>query len=290
MASTTANGITIEYETAGDPANPALLLIMGLGAQLIAWDDDFVDELAQRGFYVVRYDNRDVGKSTWFDEAGVPDIVRAITTGELPKPAYLLDDMADDAAGLLDALGIEQAHIVGASMGGMIAQAFAIRYPEKVLSLVSIMSTTGAPLVGQPHPAAMEMMTRPPATDRDAVIDASVEGWRVIGSPGYPLQEEKVREMAARSFDRAFHPEGFARQLLAIVASPDRTAGLGAVKAATLVIHGEADPLVDAGGGKATAAAVPGAELWLIPGMGHDLPPELFGPVADRIAANAGQA
>ena len=290
MASTTANGITIEYETAGDPANPALLLIMGLGAQLIAWDDQFVAELAKRGFYVVRYDNRDVGKSTWFDEAGVPDIVAAITTGQLPPPAYLLDDMADDAAGLLDALGIEQAHIVGASMGGMIAQAFAIKHPEKMLSLVSIMSTTGSPMVGQPHPAAMEMLTRPAATEREAVIEASVEGWRVIGSPGYPQDDEKIREMAAASFDRAFHPQGFARHLLAIVASPDRTAGLGAVKTPTLVIHGAADPLVDPGGGKATAAAVPGAELWLIPGMGHDLPPALFAEVADRITANAAQA
>jgi pimeloyl-ACP methyl ester carboxylesterase len=286
MASISANGIDIEYETAGNPLDPPLLLIMGLGAQLIAWDDEFVEELVSRGFYVIRFDNRDVGLSTWFDDAGVPDVAAIMVSGGVPEPAYLLADMADDAAGLLDALGILRAHVVGASMGGMIAQSLAIRHPDKVLTLVSIMSTTGAREVGQPHEEALAVLMQAPAVTRDGVIEGSVRASSVIGSTGFGDQTERVRVRAAEAFDRAVHPEGMARQLLAIVASPDRTPALASVKTPTLVIHGEIDPLVDPSGGRATAAAIPGAELWIIPGMGHDLPAQLFGPIADRLAVH----
>ena len=290
MPSVTANGITIEYETAGESSKPPLLLIMGLGGQLVAWDDEFVDELVKQGFFVIRYDNRDVGLSTWFDGAGIPDIGELITarqSGGAPKAPYVLDDMAADASGLLDALGVASANLLGVSMGGMIAQAIAIRHPAKLRALVSVMSTTGDPAVGNPHPDAMAaLMEQPPAT-RDEAMDASVKAWKVFGSPGYDFDEPRIRRKAAEAFDRAFHPEGIARQLSAIISSPDRTQALASVTAPTLVIHGEADPLVDPSGGKATAAAVPGASLWLVPGMGHDLPPALFPEIAKRVAEHS---
>jgi pimeloyl-ACP methyl ester carboxylesterase len=274
MPSANANGITLEYETFGDPVSPPVLLIMGLGAQLTMWDLPFCLGLADAGFYVIRYDNRDVGRSTWFDEAGEPGLAELLA-GSV-TPAYSMSDMAADAAGLLDALGLESAHIVGASMGGMIAQTFAIAYPERTRTLVSIMSTTGDPKVGQPHPQALAALTAPAPTSRDQVMEQSVVSWRIIGSPGFPFDEEAVRERAAAGYDRAFHPAGMARQMAAILFQPDRTAGLARVTAPALVIHGAADPLVDPSGGKATAAAIPGAQIKLIPGMGHDLPPELI--------------
>ena len=286
MPSTTANGITIEYETAGDPSHPPLLLIMGLGGQLIAWDDDFVAALVAKGFYVVRYDNRDVGRSTWFDDAGTPDLLAALA-GEA-KPAYLLADMADDAAGLMDGLGIASAHVLGVSMGGMIAQSVAIQHPARVGTLTSIMSTTGDRAVGQPHPEAIAALMAPPPATREDAIEMSVKTWQVIGSPGFAFHEDRIRASAGAAYDRGFHPDGTARQMVAILASPDRTPGLGELSVPTLVIHGESDPLVDPSGGKATADAVPGATLWTIPGMGHDLPPELFGEIADRVTAHTG--
>jgi pimeloyl-ACP methyl ester carboxylesterase len=286
MPSTAANGITIEYETAGDPAHPTLLLIMGLGGQLTAWDEEFVAALVAKGFYVVRHDNRDVGRSTWFDEAGTPDPLAALAGNA--QAAYLLADMADDAAGLLEALGIGSAHVLGVSMGGMIAQSLAIRHPARVRTLTSIMSTTGDPSVGEPHPEAVAALLAPPATDRDAAEDTAVKTWRVIGSPGFPFHEDRVRADAGVAYDRAFHPDGTARQLVAILSSPDRTPDLKALEVPTLVIHGASDPLVDPTGGQATAAAVPGAALWMIEGMGHHLPQELFGEFADRVAAHGG--
>jgi pimeloyl-ACP methyl ester carboxylesterase len=286
MPSVAANGINIEYTTTGDPDHPPLLLVMGLGAQLIAWDDEFVEALARRGFYVIRYDNRDVGRSTWFDDAGVPDIA-AIVGGEEPVPIYLLADMASDAAGLLDALGIPTAHVLGASMGGMIVQSLAIQYPDRVRTLVSIMSTTGDPSVGQPHPEVLATLLAAPPTDREGAIDQSVKMWSVIGSSGFPFHEERIRAKAAAAYDRGFHPDGTARQTVAVLASPDRTSDLAQVTAPALVIHGESDPLVDLSGGRATAEAIPGASLWTIPGMGHDLPLELFEEIADRVAALA---
>ncbi len=280
MTTAAANGMTIEYETFGDSGSPPVLLIMGLGGQLTAWDADFCRGLAAEGFYVIRYDNRDVGLSTWLDEAGDPDIgALLVGTGHAP---YAIADMAADAAGLLDALGIASAHIVGVSMGGMIAQTFALDYPERTRTLVSIMSTTGDPTVGQPHPEALATLMVPPATTREEAIELGVKGWRVIGSPGFGFDEDSVRERAAAAYDRATHPAGLARQLAAIITQPDRTASLASVTVPTLVIHGEADPLVDPSGGRATAAAIPGAELTLIPGMGHDLPLEL----SDRLIAD----
>jgi len=284
MTSATANGISIEYETFGDPGAPPVLLIMGLGCQLTAWDPDFCRALAAAGFFVIRYDNRDVGLSTWFDDAGDPD-VGALLAGTASSP-YAIADLAADAAGLLDALGITSAHIVGVSMGGMIAQTFAIDFPERTRTLVSIMSTTGDPTVGQPHPDALATLMVPPATSREEAIEQSVATWRVIGSTGFPFDEDRVREQAATDYERGFHPAGTARQLAAIITQPDRTKELSVLDVPALVIHGEADPLVDPSGGQATAAAIPGATLDLVPGMGHDLPPERTDQLVAELAAH----
>jgi pimeloyl-ACP methyl ester carboxylesterase len=273
MTAIKANGITIEYETFGDAGSPPVLLIMGLGAQLTLWDTRFCTALANAGYYVIRYDNRDVGLSTTFEEATI-------------SPAYTLSDMAADAAGLLDSLGIESAHIVGASMGGMIAQTFAIEFPTRTRTLVSIMSTTGDQTVGQPKPDALAALLAPPPTTRDGAIEAGVKISRIIGSTDFTFDEQAVRDRAAASYDRSFNPAGTARQLAAIMAQPDRTAALGEVKAPALVIHGEADPLVTPSGGKATAAAIPGAKLKLIPGMGHDLPPALYGEIVGELSTH----
>ena len=291
MPRVAANGIEIEYDEHGRPDDPPMLLIMGLSAQMTAWDDELVSLLVGHGFRVIRFDNRDIGLSTWFDEAGAPDLAAVVTTGAFPSAPYSVADMAADAAGLLDALGIDRAHIVGASMGGMIAQTFAIAYPGRTLSLTSIFSNTGDPLVGQPTAEVVAaMFTAPRPNGRDEVIESSVEGSRLIGSPGFPLDEARIRAKAAAAYDRAWHPDGVARQTLAVVTQPDRTPDLKNVQVPTLVIHGDSDPLVDVSGGRATAAAVPGAELWIVPGMGHDLPPALFGELADRIAATARRA
>jgi len=287
MTSATANGISIEYETFGDPGAPPVLLIMGLGCQLTAWDPDFCRALAAAGFFVIRYDNRDVGLSTWFDDAGDPD-VGALLAGTASSP-YAIADLAADAAGLLDALGITSAHIVGVSMGGMIAQTFAIDFPERTRTLVSIMSTTGDPTVGQPHPDALATLMVPPATSREEAIEQSVATWRVIGSTGFPFDEDRVREQAATDYERGFHPAGTARQLAAIITQPDRTKELSVLDVPALVIHGEADPLVDPSGGQATAAAIPGATLDLVPGMGHDLPPERTDQLVADLAAHFGR-
>ena len=273
MPAAAANGITIEYETFGDPGAPPVLLIMGFTAQLTMWDEAFCTTLADAGHFVIRYDNRDVGLSTWLDDAGQPDLLELL--GGTATAPYSIGDMAADAAGLLDALALPSAHIVGVSMGGMIAQTFALDHPERTRTLTSIMSTTGDPAVGQPSADALAALVPPPPTSRQEAMDQGAMTWKIIGSPGYPFDEEAVRERAASFYDRAFHPAGNSRQLAAIVTQPDRTAALAGVTAPTLVIHGEADPLVDPSGGKATAAAVPGATLKLVPGMGHDLPAEL---------------
>ena len=286
-----SNGMALEYDEHGQAGDPPLLLIMGLSAQMTMWRDEFVEELAGRGFLVIRFDNRDIGLSSFLDDAGVPDLSAALTTGELPPAVYTLEDMADDAAGLLDALGIERAHIVGASMGGMIAQTFAIRHPQRTISLCSIMSTTGNPEVGQADPSLVSdlFMATPPTTAEEAE-DAGVESAKLIGSPGYPADEDRVRAYARSAFERSFHPAGVARQLLAVVHQPDRTDALSTVAVPSLVIHGDADPLVTPSGGQATAAAIPGAELWVQAGVGHDIPPALYAETADRIAANARRA
>ncbi len=288
MPSTSANGITIEYESIGEESRPPLLLVAGLGAQLISWDDELVGLLVDRGFRVIRYDNRDVGRSTWFDGLGVPNALDVLS-GTATAP-YLIADMADDAAGLLDALGIERAHVVGVSMGGMIAQSLAIWHPDAVATLTSIMSTTGDPAVGAAHDDAVQLLLADPPTDRDGAIAAALAGWRVVGSPGYPADEARIAANAAAAYDRAWHPDGTARQLVAVLASPDRTPDLRRLAVPTLVVHGDADPLIDPSGGEATAQAIPGAELWMLPGVGHDLPPQLFSALADRLAEHCGLA
>lgn len=289
----TANGIEIEYETFGPPDGEALLLIMGLGAQLTLWDPEFCEELADRGYYAIRFDNRDVGLSTYFDHAGVPDLTR-LTSGAREEAnfeiAYSLDDMADDAVGLLEALSIERAHVVGASMGGMIAQAVAIRHPRRVRSLVSIMSATGNPDGPQAKPAVLAKLLAPPAANREAQIEQSLELRRTIGSPGFPFDQRRARRNAARDYDRAFHPQGAARQTAAIASHGDREAALRQLAVPTLVIHGSDDPLVPLGNGERTARAIPDAELLVIEGMGHDIPPDLFARIADAIAGNAKRA
>ncbi|GAA3230018.1 alpha/beta fold hydrolase [Nonomuraea helvata] len=269
-----ANGIDIAYESFGSPEGRPLLLIMGLGAQLIHWDEGLCELLAEQGHHVVRFDNRDAGLSTHFHDEGVPAL-------GAPSP-YLLDDLADDAAGLMDALGWPAAHVAGASMGGMIAQALAIRHPERVLTLTSIMSTPG-PSVAPPTEAALAaLMARPPA-GREAVLAHALRTWSVLGSPGFDLDHERISELAGLAYDRCFDPEGTARQLAAIMASPDRTELLAGVRVPTLVVHGEADQLIPVAAAHATAAAIPGARLVTYPGMGHDLPRPLWPSFVDEI-------
>jgi pimeloyl-ACP methyl ester carboxylesterase len=286
---TLPNGIELAYETFGDPADPPVLLVMGLATQMLGWPEGFCAELVARGFFVVRFDNRDVGLSTHLHDAPTPDPVAAFQ-GDTSSASYDLSDLAEDTVGLLDALGLRAVHLVGASMGGMVAQAVAIEHPERVLTLTSIMSTTGDGQAGLPAQAALGVLMARPATTREEAIERSVAGWKVIGSPGFEFDEQAVRERAGLAFDRGHDPAGTGRQLVAVLASPDRTAGLRDVKVPTLVIHGKDDLLVNPSGGKATAAAIPGAELVLIDGMGHDLPRELWPVLADHIAALAGRA
>jgi pimeloyl-ACP methyl ester carboxylesterase len=266
-----------------------MLMIMGLGVQMIGWDAEFCELLVGRGFRVVRFDNRDVGRSTKIEGGPRPDVM-AVAMGDTSSASYTLDEMSEDCAGLLDHLGVEAAHVVGASQGGMIAQTLAIRHPGRVLSLVSIMSSTGDRVVGQPHPEAMPALLTTPPADRDGYAEQVVQAFRAIGSPGFEADEERLRERARESFDRGYYPEGTARQLVAILASGDRTEALRRLDVPTVVIHGTDDALIDASGGTATAAAIPGAELELIEGMGHDLPRELWPRFVDLIVANAERA
>ncbi|NMO57379.1 alpha/beta hydrolase [Actinoplanes sp. TBRC 11911] len=289
MPSVRVNALDIHYETLGDPADPPMLLIMGIGAQLIDWPDEFCQQLADRGFYLILMDNRDAGLSTSLDDLGVPDLP-AILGGDPSTVAYSFADMAADAAGLLKALGVARAHIVGASMGGMIAQQFVIDHPDLTASLCSIMSTTGDRSVGRPTPEAAAAITRPAARTREEAIAAGAAASRMIGSPAYPASEPELRRRAAAKYDRSFRPAGSARQLSALLASADRTAPLHEVTAPTVVIHGEADPLVDVSGGRATAGAVPGASLVTFPGMGHDLPRALWPQLIGAIVGNAARA
>jgi pimeloyl-ACP methyl ester carboxylesterase len=275
MPRAAANGIQIEYDTFGDVSGRPLLLIIGLGAHMIHWGDDLLKDLVARGHYVIRFDNRDVGLSTKFGEAGIPnlpEIFGRLLRGEKVKPPYTLDDMADDAVALLDALKINKAHICGMSMGGMIAQTIAIRHPERVLSLISIYSTTGNPQVPQPKPEIIGILTAPPPEERQAFIEHMLRLFKTISGPGFPPDEKWMRGILSETYDRSFYPEGVARQLLAILTQANRGPALASVKVPALVIHGTSDPLVSVEGGKDTARSIPGAELMLIEGMGHDLP------------------
>jgi pimeloyl-ACP methyl ester carboxylesterase len=282
--------VELAYQTIGDTADPPLLLIMGLGAQMILWPDAFCELLADRGFFVVRYDNRDCGRSTVLEGGAPPSLRDALERGRDAAP-YTLSDMAGDAVGLLDHLEIRAAHVVGASLGGMIAQTLTIEHPDRVLSLASIMSTTGDTSVGDATAQAREvLMTRPPLDDRAAFVESAAAARAVIGSRGLERDEAWTRQAAGGSYDRGIHPEGTLRQLAAVIASGDRTESLRGLDVPTVVIHGSDDPLIRISGGEATAEAIPGAELVRIDGMGHDQPPASWEPIADAIAANAARA
>ncbi|GAA0611407.1 alpha/beta hydrolase [Sporichthya brevicatena] len=289
MAPTTArvNGIELCYEEFGKPTDPTVLLIMGLGGPMFWWEDDFCADLAGRGFRVVRFDNRDCGRSTGGTAPArlVPAYLRRVA------PEYTLEDMAADAAGLLRHLGVERAHVVGVSMGGMIAQVLAIRHPELVRSLVSMMSTTGSRKVGRISAKVLVSMFRTIPEGEDAYVARNLEGFRRIGSPAYYRSNlERQTARARRTYAYGLNPAGTMRQFAAIVSAPDRTADLARIRVPTTVIHGTADPLVHVSGGKATARAIPGAELVLIPGMGHDMPRELWPVLLDAIDRTAARA
>ena len=284
----TVGGVELCFETFGDPSDQPLLLIMGLGAQMIAWHEDFCEQLAERGFHVIRYDNRDVGRSTKFDHVRPPKPLELLA--RRTRPAYTLADMADDGAGLLRELGHESAHVVGASMGGMIGQMLAIRHPGMVRSFVSIMSTTGARFVGQPAAVVYPFFLRPAPRTKEEYVQRAIELFKVIGSPKISRPETEMRELFEHAFERGLSPAGTQRQLAAIVASGNRTRDLRKIKAPTLVMHGTKDKMVRPSGGKATARAIPGAQLELIEGMGHDMPPALWPRLLDGIERTAARA
>jgi pimeloyl-ACP methyl ester carboxylesterase len=284
------NGVELEYETVGDPAGRPLLLVQGLGAQLISIEDGLCQELASRGFLVIRYDNRDAGLSTWFDDAR-PVNLAAIWGGDHSSLAYTLEDMADDAAAVLDAAGVAAAHVAGVSLGGMIAQLLATRHPARVRSLASIMSSTGDRAVGQPTGEAASVLVSSMPSDREGFIEQSVVNAKAISAgTAFPFDAEAVRRGAARSYDRAFHPKGTGRQFAAILAAGDRTGALGRVGVPTLVVHGEEDQVIGVSGGEAAAAAIPGARLLRVPGLGHELPPGFWPALADALVENANRA
>jgi pimeloyl-ACP methyl ester carboxylesterase len=278
--------VTLCYETFGDPADPAILLVMGLGTQMIAWHEELCAGLADRGFFVIRFDNRDIGRSTRFDAVAPPGPV-ALATRRIRNVAYTLNDMADDAVGLLDALDIERAHVVGASMGGMIAQCIAARHPDRVRTLVSIMSTTGHRWKGQPAVRVYPFLLAKPPRTKEESVERLVKLFAVVGSPGFERDEDELRLQGALAWDRGPSAAGTGRQLAAILASGDRTPDLSRITAPTLVIHGTKDRLVRPSGGKATAHAIRDARLLMIDGMGHDLPRGAWGRITDAIVANA---
>jgi pimeloyl-ACP methyl ester carboxylesterase len=284
------NEVELEYETVGGPAGRPLLLVQGLGAQLISVEDGLCQELASRGFLVIRYDNRDAGLSTWFDDAR-PVNLAAVWGGDHSTLAYTLEDMADDAVAVLDAAGAEAAHVAGISLGGMIAQLLATRYPARVRSLASIMSTTGDRAVGQPTAEAASVLMSSMPGDRERYIDQAVANTRAISSgTAYPFDEDAVRRGAARGFDRAYHPKGTGRQFAAILAAGDRAAALGQIRVPTVVVHGEQDQIIGVSGGEATAAAIGGARLLRVPGLGHELPPGFWPVLADALVEVADRA
>jgi pimeloyl-ACP methyl ester carboxylesterase len=289
-----ANGIELAYDEFGDSRDPVILLIMGLGTQMIAWPEEFCRGLAERGYRVIRFDNRDIGLSQKMDGVRVPHILKVAAYARLKLPIklpYRLDTLAHDAIGLLDALDIGAAHIVGASMGGMIAQLMAGHFHLRVLSLTSIMSTTGRKsLPGPQRKVALHMLRRPATKDTKTLIEHSMRTWRLIGSPAYQPTDAALREKITLSFQRSFYPAGHTRHMAAILASGDRVAVLKKITAPTLVIHGKADPLVPVAGGIDTANLVRGATLELIEGMGHDLPQPLLARFVELISAHAGQA
>ncbi|UCD01449.1 MAG: alpha/beta hydrolase [Promethearchaeota archaeon] len=293
MPKAKANNIEIEYDTFGDPLSRPLLLIMGLGAQMINWDEELCKKLVERDFYVIRFDNRDVGLSTKFDEAGEPDILKLymqIQKGEKIEAVYTLEDMADDAIGLLDSLNIDKAHICGMSMGGMIAQVIACRHPSRVLSLTSISSSTGNPDLPRPKPEAMQILIKPVPTGREAIIEEGVNRMRIIHGNGIPFDEDRSRRFVTASYDRSSYRAGYSRQIAATLSMGNRKPALASIKAPTLVIHGSEDPLMPPDGGKDTAEAITGSDLLIIEGMGHSMPPEIWPQLLDAVTKNASKA
>ncbi len=284
-----SNGIELVYQEMGEADGEPLILVMGLATQMIAWDEGFCSLLVDRGFRVVRFDNRDIGRSTKIDSAGVPSRVDMMT-GRRASAPYLLRDMARDTTGLMDHLGIDSAHLFGVSMGGMIVQTMAIEHPERTRSMVSMMSTTGSRWVGTPSFKSFRVLLGAPPRGRDAVIERGVRTFKTIGSPGFPFDEARIRDVAGRSYDRGHSIAGVLRQMHAITASGDRTQTLHGVATPTTVIHGSRDPLVRPSGGRATARAIPGARLRMIEGMGHDLPQAVWPQVVEEVAANAARA
>ena len=278
-------GITLCYETYGDPADPPVVLVMGLATQMIAWHEDFCEQLADRGFYVVRFDNRDIGRSTHLGFR--PPTMRQMLRRRVGPEQYSLSDMAEDTAGLIRELEIAPAHVVGASMGGMIGQVLAAEHPEVVRSLTSIMSTTGSRWHGQPALSVYKYLLRPPPRDREGYVERAAEVFGLVGSTGFPRDESYIRERAARSYDRSYDVRAGGRQLGAIVASADRTEQLRTIRVPTLVIHGTVDKMIKPSGGRATAKAIPGARLQEIEGMGHDLPRGVWPQILDAISEHS---
>ncbi|MDP2775705.1 MAG: alpha/beta fold hydrolase [Nocardioides sp.] len=286
-----SEGIELCYQTFGDPDDDPLLLVMGLGGPMTWWDPDLCRLLARKGFFVVRYDNRDTGRSSRVGtRVGRTALLRAVVGGTRARAPYSLDDMAGDAFGLLDHLGLESAHIVGVSMGGMIVQTMAITQPRRVRSLTSIMSSTGKRTVGWQHPNLTPTLLAPRGRGREAYIKSSATMWRLIGSPGFPLDHETIETRAGETFDRGVSASGVLRQMMAIVTQPNRSARLKSLRIPALVVHGLADKMVHVSGGRATAAAIPGAELLLIDGMGHDMPRPLHETIASGIRRTADRA
>ena len=286
-----ANGLTLTFDAFGSPEAPPLLLVAGLGMQLIGWDEELCQRLAMQGYWVIRFDSRDVGLSTKFEAAGLPDLGEMMqvfmTKRPLAQAPYLLKDMAADAVGLLDALAIEQAHVVGVSLGGMIGQEMLIHFSQRVLTAVSIMSNSGNLDLPMPTSEALTVLMTPPPSDREGYIEQSLQDWRVLHGSHFPFHEDRVRYRSGLMFDRGLHPAGTARQMAAGLASGCRVEALQTVTTPTLVIHGDADPLIRVEGGRETAVIMPNAKLLIIEGMGHNLPMEAWPQLVEAIATHA---
>lgn len=290
MVAPVSPGIELCYQTFGDPADEPLLLVMGLSGPMTWWDAEFCEQLVEAGFYVVRYDNRDTGRSTKVQARVTRAMLLRAFTGQRVRAPYSVSDLAADAFGLLDHLGLDSAHVAGISMGGMIAQTMAIERPSRVRSLVSIMSTTGRRTVGWQSPKLLPALIAPRQPGRESYVQTSAAMWKMIGSPAYPVDHDALAARAGETFDRGWDARGVLRQMLAVLTQPDRTVRLRAVRVPTLVVHGLSDRMVHVSGGRATAAAVPGAELLLIDGMGHDTPEALFPTLVEAIRRNADRA
>lgn len=283
-------GVELCYQTFGEPDGDPLLLVMGLGGPMNWWDTELCEQLAREGFHVVRYDNRDTGRSSRVrGRVGRTQLVQAFL-GRPTRAPYQLGDMAADAVGLMDHLGWTSAHVAGISMGGMIVQTLAVEHPERVRSMTSVMSTLGRRTVGWQHPSLLPMLLARRTPGKEAYVLGSAKMWRLIGSPGFPTDEDRLRARAEETFDRGVSANGVLRQMLAILNQPDRTRRLGEVRVPAAVMHGTADKMVHVSGGRATARAIPGAELLTVDGMGHDLPPALFDSFVDLVRRTADRA